>query len=143
MTIPQRILLHVALGAGLVIAVATGLTYGIAYRNATQRDLKHLATYVSERAQREAIGFHQIEPNLSLVRGQFLKRMEAPVPRDVDQKWMARFDRFSDESWRSKRNFYDGRTYSTLWAHKACEFTPMLKTQVLRAQDICNELLPG
>jgi hypothetical protein len=143
MTIPQRILVHVAAGAGLVIAVATAVTYGIVLESAKQRDLQHLATYVSERARREAIGFHQIEANLLLVRGQFLKRMESPVPRDVDQVWKARFELFSDGSWRSKTNFADGRRYSTLWAHKDCDLTIDLKDRVLRAQDLCDELLPG
>ncbi|HEX5220473.1 MAG TPA: ATP-binding protein [Verrucomicrobiae bacterium] len=143
MTIPQRILLHVALGAGLVIAVATGVTYGIVFESSKQRDLKHLATYVTERARREAIGFQHIQANMLLVRGQFLKRMQAPIPRDVEEKWNARFELFRDASWRSKTNFWDGRKYSTMWAHKDCAFTPELKTEVLRAQDICDELLPG
>ncbi len=50
-TIPQRILLQVAVGAGLVIAVATGVTYGIVYNAAKQGDLKQLETYVTERAR--------------------------------------------------------------------------------------------
>lgn len=78
-----------------------------------------------------------------LVRGQFLKRMEAPLPRDVEQKWNDRFGLFSDGSWRSKTNFLDGRKFATLWAHKECVFTPKLKIEVLRAQEICDELLPG
>jgi len=82
MTIPQRILFHVAVGAGLVIAVATAVTCGIVYDAARQRDLQHLATYVSERSRREEIGFQQVQANLTLVRGQFLKRMEAPIPPD-------------------------------------------------------------
>ena len=61
MTIPQRILFHVAVGAGLVIAVATAVTCGIVYDAARQRDLQHLATYVSERSRREEIGFQQVQ----------------------------------------------------------------------------------
>lgn len=143
MTIPQRILLHVALGAALVIAVVTAVTYGIVLESAKQRDLKHLETYVRERARREEIGFKQVEINLNLVRGQFLKRMEGPMPRNIDGQWSERFELFPDVSWRSKTNFVDGRKYSTLWAHKDVEFTPELKTAILRAQDICDELLPG
>lgn len=143
MTIPQRILLHVAAGAGVVVAVATGVTYKIVYDGATQRDLKHLETYVTERARREEIGFKQVEVNLMLVRGQFLKRMEGPPPRNIDGQWDARFALFPDGAWRSRREFADGRKYSTLWAHKSVMFTPELKTQVLRAQNICDELLPG
>ncbi|MFO1512829.1 MAG: PAS domain S-box protein [Verrucomicrobiota bacterium] len=143
MTIPQRILLHVAAGAALVIAVATAVTYGIIYDAAKQRDLKHLETYVTERARREEIGFKQVEINLNLVRGQFLKRMEGPLPRNIETQWNERFELFPDGSWRSKTNYVDGRKYSTLWAHKNVVFTPELKTEILRAQNICDELLPG
>ena len=143
MTIPQRILLHVAAGAALVIAVASAVTYGIVYDAAKQRDLKHLETYVRERARREELGFKQVEINLNLVRGQFLKRMEGPLPRNIDGQWNERFELFPDGSWRSKTNFLDGRKYATMWAHKDAEFTPELKTAILRAQNICDELLPG
>jgi signal transduction histidine kinase len=143
MTIPQRILLHVAAGAAVVIAVATGVTYGIVYENAKQRDLKHLETYVRERSRREEIGFKQVEINLNLVRGQFLKRMEGPTPRNIEGQWNERFVLFADGAWRSRTNFVDGRKYSTLWAHKNVIFTPELKTAILRAQNICDELLPG
>lgn len=143
MTIPQRILLHVTLGAGLVILVATLVTYGIVYNSAKQRDLDHLETYVTERARREEIGFRQVQANLTLVRGQFLKRMETPVARNYEAQWNERFELFPDGAWRSRKQFSDGRKYSTLWAHKDVNFTPELKTQVLRAQNICDELLPG
>jgi len=142
-SIPRRILLHVAIGAGIVIAVATTATYGIVFSSAKQRDLKHLETYVTERARREEVGFQKVEENLRLVRGQFLKRMEAPIARDYESKWNERFALFPDGSWRSRTNFLDGRKYSTLWAHRNCPLTPELKTEVLRAQDICDELLPG
>ena len=124
MTIPKRILLHVAIGAGAVIAVATAATYWIVYNASKQRDLRHLATYVEERAHREEINFRQIEANLTLVRGQFLKRMEAPVPGDFQQKWNERFRLYPDGAWRSREEFADGRKWSTLWAHKNCQLTP-------------------
>jgi PAS domain S-box-containing protein len=143
MTIPQRILLHVAVGAVVVITVATTVTYGIVYDAAKQRDLKHLETYVRERARREEMGFRQVEINLNLVRGQFLKRMEGPNPRNLEGQWNDRFELFPDGAWRSRTNFMDGRKYSTLWAHKDATFTPELKIQILRAQNICDELLPG
>ena len=143
MTIPQRILLHVAAGAAVVIAVATAVTYGIVYDGAKQRDLKHLETYVRERTRREEIGFKQVEANLALVRGQFLKRREGPIARNYEAQWNERFELFPDGAWRSRTNFTDGRKYSTLWAHKDVTFTPELKTEILRAQNICDELLPG
>jgi signal transduction histidine kinase len=143
MTIGQRILLQVTIAAGIVVAVAMSVTYGIVYNAAKRRDLINLETYVSERARREEIGFQQVEANLTLVRGQFLKRMEMPLPRDFETKWNERFRLFPDGAWRSREQFSDGRKFATLWAHKQCRLTPEWQTQVLRAQDICNELLPG
>lgn len=142
MTIPQRILLHVAVAAVLVIAVATGVTYGIVYNGAKQRDLKHLETYVTERAKREESGFQQVQANLELVRGQFLKRLESSTSTDDETRWGQRFQLFPDGAWRSRTNFSDGRKYATMFAHKNCSLTPQLKKQVLRAQDLCDELLP-
>src|SRR5262245_44584857 len=112
MTIPQRILLHVAIASGLVIAVATSVTYGIVYGAAKQRDLDHLETYVTERARREEIGFQQVQANLALVRGQFLKRMETPIARNYEAQWNERFELFPDGAWRSRKQFADGRKYS-------------------------------
>lgn len=145
MTIPRRIVLHVAVGVGVMIAGVTVLTYGLVYRAAKQRDLRHLENYVSERALREELAFRQVEGNLRLVRGQFLKRMRAASPsaRDIQDRWNARFQKFPDGAWRSREKFRDGRRFSTLWAHR--DFVPDLtnQLQILRAQDICDELLPG
>lgn len=132
-----------AAGAAVVIAVATGVTYGIVYEGAKQRDLTHLATYMRERSRREESGFQQVQANLTLVRGQFLKRLEAPAPEGDAAKWDERFQLFPDGAWRSRKEFVDGRKWSTLWANKNVVFTPELRTKVLRAQEICDQLLPG
>lgn len=143
MTVPQRVLLHVAAATALVIAVATVATYAIVYESVRRRDLAHLDIYMAERARREENAFRQVQANLTLVRGQFLKRMEAPNPADYEKKWNERFRLFPDGAWRSREQFADGRKWSTLWAHKDAKLTPDWQTQILRAQDICNELLPG
>ncbi len=143
MTITQRILTQVALGAGLVIAVASAVTYGIVFNAAKERDLQHLETYVAERARREETNFRHVEANLTTVRGQFLKRMAAPVPANYQKLWAQRFELFPDGAWRSRREFSDGRKFSTMWMHQATVLTPELQTAILRAQDICDELLPS
>jgi PAS domain S-box-containing protein len=141
--VTRRILLHVAVWAALVIAVATAVTYTIVYDAVRQRDLSQLHTYTVERARREETGFRSIESNLELVRGQFLKRMEAAIPGDFQAKWDRRFKLFPDGAWRSREEFVDGRKYSTLWMHRQTVLTPDYQTQILRAQDICDELIRG
>jgi signal transduction histidine kinase len=143
MTVPQRILLHVAVGAALVIAIATAVTYQRVYDASAQRDLRHLDIYVAERARREALVFEHVQDNLNLVRGQFLKRMESPVPGNYQTLWDDRFVLHADGAWRSREKHRDGRKWSTLWAHRDAKLSPGWQTQILRAQDICNELLPG
>lgn len=143
MTVPQRILLHVAAGAAVVLAVATGLTYWLVYSAARDRDLQHLDIYVAERARREEQTFLHVQGNLALVRGQFLKLMEEPAPVDYEAQWNEQFRLFPDGAWRSREQFSDGRKYATMWAHRDVNFTPEMKVQVLRAQDISNQLLPA
>src|SRR5688572_29863413 len=106
-TVTNRILIQVAIGAALVIAVTTAVTYAIVFDAVRQRDLEQLATYSAERARREEAGFRRIEDNLKLVRGQFLKRMEAPIPGDIQAKWDQRFRLFPDGAWRSREEFSD------------------------------------
>lgn len=142
MTVAQRILAHITLGAGVVIAVTSAVTYAIVYEAAKQRDLQHLQTYVAERARREEAGFRRIEANLETVAGQFIKRNVNPVPANYRKLWDERFERFPDGAWRSRREFADGYKYSTLWMHRDCVLTPELQTRILRGQDICDELLP-
>jgi len=64
MTVARRILLHVALGAVFVVAVVTAVTYRLVYDAVTQRDLRHLKTYVDERALREEARFQQVQSNM-------------------------------------------------------------------------------
>jgi signal transduction histidine kinase len=145
MIITRRILVQVAIATGLVIAVATSMTFAMVYREAQRRDLEHLTTYVTERSRSEARALEYIQANLTLVRGQFLKRMDAEFPPApvIERKWQERFERFPDGAWRSRRKFSDGRKWSTLWAHRNTKLTANWQTQILRAQDICDELLPG
>ena len=57
MTVARRILTHVALGAGFVVAVVTAVTYWLVFEALKKRDLKHLETYVEERGLREEARF--------------------------------------------------------------------------------------
>lgn len=144
MTVAQRILLHVALGAAFVIAVVTGVTYKLVYDALTRRDLQLLSTYVDERAQREEARFQQIETNLRLVRGQFLKRLETPMPPEhVEERFNYWYRRYDDGAWRSREQFADARKTSSMWADRDWPATPEMRRQTVIAQELCDEMLPG
>lgn len=142
MSIPRRILVHVTVAAGLVIAVASWVRYRTVFEETKQSELRLLQTYVDERARTEEASFRIVQENLALVRGQFLKRLDSPLLYDRQARWDERFRRFPDGAWRSREQFADGRKYSTLWMQKDCPLTPDLQHQILAAQDICDELLP-
>jgi PAS domain S-box-containing protein len=142
-TITNRILLQLAVAAALVIVVATGATYRLVHGEAERQGLNHLGDYVAERARVEETKFAQVQENLEMVRAQALRRFAAPIPADFRKQWDEWFERFPDGAWRSRRKFSDGRKWSTLWLHKDAKLTPELQTQILRANNICNDLLQG
>lgn len=143
MTVARRILINFAIGAAFVIAVVTAVTYALVYRALKQRDLQQLTTYVTERTQREEARFQQIQANLTLVRGQFLKRLENPYPGDVAARWEEQFRFYPDGAWRSREKFADGRKYAQLWCHKNWTLTRDAQRKIVVSQDLCEELLPG
>lgn len=143
MTVSRRILWQFVVAAGLVIVVSSAVTYKLVFDAAAQRNLDVLRTYVTERTRREEAEFRNIEGNLRLVRGQFEKRMEAAMPPFMNDRWEGRFRLFPDGAWRSREEFADGRRYSTMWMHKDATLTAQLQVQILRAQDICDELIRG
>jgi len=142
-TITNRILLQLAIAAGLVIIVATGATYKLVHGEAERQDLNHLTDYVTERAQVEETKFAHIQENLEMVRSQALRRFAAPIPSNYQEQWDEWFEKYPDGAWRSRRKFSDGRKWSTLWLQKDARLTPEIQTQILRANNICNDLLQG
>ncbi len=143
MTVSRRISILVGLGAAFIVAVVTAVTYWLVYDALKQRDLQQLGTYVKERMLREEARFQQIQANLTLVRGQFLKRYDLPYPGDVAARWNQQFELFPDGAWRSRKIFSDGKKYAPLWCHKNWQLTAEAQREILVAQDLCEELLPG
>ena len=93
MTVARRLLTHVALGTAFVVAVVTAVTYDLVYDALEQRDLRHLDTYVAERAQREEARFQQVQSNLTVARAQFLSQLDvrsyAEWPGDASNRRIA------------------------------------------------------
>ncbi len=143
MTITRRILFQIAIAAGLVILIASGVTYGLVYRTVEQQGLDHLRDYVAERARVEETRLLHVRENLETVRGIFLRRFSPPPPRDVQQQWDRWFELHPDGAWRSRREYADGRKWATVWVGKGAPLTVDIQTQILRAYNISNDFLPG
>lgn len=147
MSVARKLLLHVALGAAFVVAVVTAVTYGLVFDALKKSGLRNLETYVTERAQREEARFQQVQSNMLLVRGQYLKRLEKPVsPEYLEERWNHWYEKFPDGAWRTRKEFVNpqqARVASSLWADRDWPATPELRRQALIAQELCDEMLPG
>ena len=144
MTVARRILLHVALAVAFVVIVVTAVTYQLVYEALKQSRLRQLETYVTERADREEARFQQVQSNLTLVRGVFLKRLDQPYSAEaVETRWNQWYRRYEDGAWRTREQFTDARKYSSLWADRDWPATFEMRRQALLAQEICDEMLPG
>ncbi len=144
MTLSRRILSQFALGAAFILAVVTAVTYFLVFEALKTRDLQLLKTYVNERAQREEARFQQVQSNLLLVRGQFLKRLDEPLANDeVEKRFNYWYRRYEDGAWRSREQFSDARKISSMWADRDWPATPEMRRQVVIAEELCDEMLPG
>src|ERR1043165_3891516 len=99
MTVARRILIHVALGAAVVLAVGAGATYLLVHEQAEARAVDQLTTYVRERTQIEEARFETIYNNQEIVKGLILQRDLRPVPDDVQAQWDRLFVKDPDGAW--------------------------------------------
>ncbi len=138
MSLARRLLLHVALGALLVIAAVAAVTYWLVYREAERLVVERLDTYVVERTRREEAAFRLVYQNLETARGLFLQRIAQPVPADIQARWDARVRRDPDGGWRTLREHGD----PSLWGHQDLPVTPEVRHRLLCALELCDELMP-
>ena len=144
MTVARRLLTHVALGVAFVVAVVTAVTYALIYNALKESGLKQLDTYVAERAEREEARFLRIQSNMLLVRAQYLQRLDQPAsPQHIEDRFNTWYRHYDDGAWRSREQFNDPRKTSSMWAAREWEATPEQRRQVVIAQELCDEMLPG
>lgn len=143
MTVARRLLIHVVLGASLVITLVAWGTYRVVYRAAERRAVENLDAYVTERTKREEAGFHTTYSNLEVIRGLLLKRLAEQRPTDVQERWDRRFMLYPDGAWRNREEFFGPRVYSNLWCSNKSRITPEFQARVLIAQEICEDVQPG
>lgn len=139
MNVSHRILVHVAVGASLVIAVVAGVTYQLVFKAGEERVIEHLNTYVSERMRREEASFRTAYVRLETVRGLFIVRDERPVPANIQEQWDALVHRDPDGGWRTDQKLRD----PSLWGHRDLKLTPLNQHRYLNALEITRELMPA
>src|SRR4051812_15811511 len=139
MSITKRILLHVGLGAALVLAVIAIVTYRSVFSATEQRVVAQLDTYVTERTRREEASFKVVYANLATARSLFLQQISPPIPADIDAQWNAAIKHDPDGAWRSPRSL--GRP--SFWGRRDFQRTPVMQHRTLAALRVLRELEPG
>jgi signal transduction histidine kinase len=139
MSITKRILLHVGLGAALVLAVVAIVTYRTVFSATEKRVVAQLDTYVTERTRREEASFKVVYANLATARSLFLGEIAKPIPQDIDAQWKAAIQQDPDGAWRSPRRL--GRP--SFWGRPDFQRTPAMQQRTLAALRVLRQLEPG
>jgi two-component system NtrC family sensor kinase len=142
MTVSRRILLHVVIGASIVILVVSAVTYGYVQRTAEIRTLEHLRTYATERARHQQAELARIHGNMETVRSLYLKRLESVAPDEAAKRWQERVIPYPDGAWRSHLDFADPLVNATVWAGKEMDRSPESIRRLITAQFVLEDLMP-
>ena len=144
-SLTSRTLLKIAAAVGVIIVVATCVTYALVFRAAEERGLIHLSQYIAERVQRQEAQLEQIAGNLIVAREAYIRRYREADPPGFLAQWDRWFERNPDGAWRSRREYSNDYEYAPLWAHR--DFGPApsddLKRRVLVMFEVCQKFLPG
>lgn len=143
MTVSRRILLHVIIGASIVILVVSAVTYGYVQRIAEIRTLEHLRTYAIERARHQQAELARIHGNMETVRSLYLKRLETVEPNEAERRWRERVIPYPDGAWRSHLDFADPLVNATVWTGKRMDRSPESIRRLVTAQLVLEDLMPA
>ncbi len=143
MTVSRRILLHITLGASVVVMVVAAVTYRYVLETAERRTLDHLKTYAVERTRHQVADLGTIHGNMEVVRSLYLKRVISPAPPGLRERWDERVMRYPDGAWRSRMEFANPREHATVWTRKEMDVSPPSLHRLLTAQSVAEELMPA
>lgn len=136
-------LLRIALGAVLLAAAGTFVTYRLLFQAIEERAVINLGQYVAERARREEIQFDGIIANLNVAARAFLERYEEVDPPGYLSRWEELVERGADGAWRSPRARFDGTRDTTIWAHRDVPLTEELMRRTIILFDVHEKLRPA
>jgi hypothetical protein len=117
-SLTRATLYRVALGVTLIVAVSSGVTYHLLYREIEQRALERLREYAVQRAEYHESRFSLARAFHEVVRTDLLRRYREPMP-DAERRFDALMSRDPDGAWRNSPAFSDVRRYSTGWGATA------------------------
>lgn len=142
-SITSRTLVQLGAAVGIIILVATAITYYMVFLSAERRGIIHLHHYTTERAGRLEQYCAEIRRNLETARDAYAERFNQSDPPDYLASWDRYFERNADGAWRSRREYSDDLRFAPLWAHRDVGPSPDFKRRMLVMFEVCERFLPG
>jgi two-component system NtrC family sensor kinase len=134
-SLANETLLRVAVGVTLIVALSSGITYWLIYKQVEQRALERLQEYSGQRTQlheaRFALGkaFHEV------IKADLVRRYQQGMP-DARQRFDRLMVRYPDGAWRNRPEYMDISRYSTGWIHKGVPIDAELQRRWMLFYDL-------
>lgn len=117
-SLTNETLLRVAIGVTLIVALSSGITYWLIYKQLEQRALERLQEYSQQRLQLHESGFALAKAFHEVIRADLVRRYPQTTAAESQRRFDALMMRYPDGAWRNRPEYSDITRYSTGWIHK-------------------------
>ncbi|MCG8546045.1 MAG: hypothetical protein MJE12_17750, partial [Alphaproteobacteria bacterium] len=138
-SLTQRTIWIVALRIGIVVAVATVLSYWHVFSGLKQQALEQLTSYVEERRARESMIFTLAGDNLETFVATYQQHMTVMEAIDPGPRFAKLFVTLPDGTTRLDKGYFDAKGISA-FVGKHVEITERLKRRLLTGLDVMERV---
>ncbi|HRD68023.1 MAG TPA: response regulator [Candidatus Competibacter sp.] len=119
-TLVGKTLLKIALGVTLIVALASGVSYALIFREIEGRALDQLREYAIQRAKFHEAHFALARQFHQVIKQEFLRRYQEPSS-DFERRFDQLMMRYPDGAIRNRPEYADIVRYSTGWIYKGVQ----------------------
>lgn len=116
-TLVGKALIKIALGVTLIIALASGVSYELIFREIEQRAVEQLREYAVQHAQFHEAHFALAREFHEVIKQEFLRRYQQPMA-DAERRFDQLMMRYPDGAIRNRPEYADVVRHSTGWIHQ-------------------------
>jgi PAS domain S-box-containing protein len=115
-SLTRATLYRVAVGVALIVALSSGMTYHLLYREIEQRALEQLREYAAQRTEYHESRFALARAFHDVVKADFVSRYLQQLP-DAERRFDELMSRYPDGAYRNSVGYDDTERYPTGWIH--------------------------
>jgi signal transduction histidine kinase len=131
------------LGVAGIIGLTTLVSYLYMVQSLRAETLRHLETYVSERAQREQALFVLAEDNHALLKTAMVERLQALGQEDPNPRFDSLFMQLPDGTVRSRPERFEGRRMPGVFISRGVRLDDALRRRLLAVYDVLSQYGPS